>query len=180
MKRLTKHIIWDSEPDFEDWKEDLKKEYPDLSEDELIEEMYRINNEYLDDERVNLNITLSQPIIVIADIGRWNGRFSGYKEIVSGNIKDCLYSDCDFAKWYVDELGDLRCDATHHDGSDHYLYRVFKDNVSDLQIENFLEKLYNNTATRADITRVTDRLGDAIAEVYGFAIRKKAAPQRKS
>ncbi|MFR5584234.1 MAG: hypothetical protein ACLTLQ_10830 [[Clostridium] scindens] len=35
-------------------------------------------------------------------------------------------------------------------------------------IELLKEKLYRGTATRADITRVTRRLGDDIAKVYGF------------
>ena len=48
-------------------------------------------------------------------LGRWNGRFSGCREIASGNIADCLYTDMDYATWYVDKNGDLRCDAVHHD-----------------------------------------------------------------
>ena len=59
--------------------------------------MYEINGEYLNDERENLDIQLSQPILVIGDLGMWNGRRMGYKEIASGNIRDCLYSDTDFA-----------------------------------------------------------------------------------
>ena len=68
--------------------------------------------------------------------------------------------------------GDLRADAVHHDGTNHYLYRVFKDGVTDTQIENLQDKIYNGKATRADITRVTKRLGDDIAGVYGFPIMK--------
>ena len=132
--------------------------------------MVKSNAENLYDERVNLNIQLSQPIIVIGDLGRWNGRVSGYKMIDSGNIKDCLYSDTDYTEWYVDKYGDLRADAVHHDGTNHYLYRVFKDGVTDTQIENLQDKIYNGKATRADITRVTKRLGDDIAGVYGFPI----------
>jgi hypothetical protein len=30
-------------------------------------------------------------------------------------------------------------------------------------------KLYHGTATRTDITRVTDRLGDEIGRVYGWS-----------
>ena len=75
--------------------------------------------------------------------------------------------------WYVDRLGDLRCDAIHHDGTNHYLYRVYKDGVRDSQIELLKEKLYRGTATRADITRVTRRLGDDIAKVYGFSIPRQ-------
>lgn len=170
-----KHIIWSNyDLDYENWRDDLEAEYPELSEEERNERMYEINGDYLDDERVNLNIQLSRPILVIADLGLWNGRRMGYKEIPSGNIRDCLYSDTDYSTWYVDKLGDLRCDAIHHDGTNHYLYRTYKDGVSDLQIDRLKEKLYNGTATRVDITRVTRRLGDEIAKVYGFDIPHRA------
>ena len=100
-----KHIIWSSEPDYEDWRADLEEQYPDLSEQERMELMVEQNNDYLADERCNLNIQLSRPILLIADIGRWDGRHSGYAEIKSGNIRDCLYSEMDDSTWYVDRLG---------------------------------------------------------------------------
>ena len=169
-----KHIIWSNyNLDYEDWRVDLEAEYPDMSEEERIAMMYEINGNYLDDERTNLSIQLSQPILMIADIGRWDGRYSGYGEIKSGKISDCLYSELDYATWYVDKLGDLRCDAIHHDGTNHYLYRVYKPGVRESQIDLLKEKLYEGKATRADITRITRRLGDEIAKVYGFSIPKQ-------
>lgn len=169
-----KHIIWSNyDLDYEDWRDDLEAEYPDMSEEERIALMYEINGNYLDDERANLSIQLSQPILMIADIGRWDGRYSGYGEIKSGKISDCLYSELDYATWYVDKLGDLRCDAIHHDGINHYLYRVYKPGVRESQIDLLKEKLYEGKATRADITRITRRLGDEIAKVYGFSIPKQ-------
>ena len=170
----NRHIIWSNYAlDYEDWRELLEAEYPDLSESERFALMYEMNGDYLDDERSNLNIQLAQPIIVIGDLGLWYGRRMGYKEIESGNIRDCLYSDTDYSTWYVDKLGDLRCDAVHHDGTNHYLYRVYKDGVRESQIDLLKEKLYRGTATRADITRVTRRLGDEIAQVYGFSIPRQ-------
>ena len=169
-----RHIIWSNyDLNYEDWRDDLETEYPDLSEQERIALMYEINKDYLDDERSNLNIQLSQPILRIADIGRWNGRSLSYGEIQSGKISDCLYSELDYATWYVDKLGDLRCDAVHHDGTNHYLYRAYKAGVRESQIELLKEKLYEGKATRADITRVTRRLGDEIAKVYGFSVPKQ-------
>ena len=169
-----KHIIWSNyNLDYEDWRVDLEAEYPDMSEEERIALMYEINSNYLDDERTNLSIQLPQPILMIADIGRWDGRYSGYGEIKSGKISDCLYSELDYATWYVDKLGDLRCDAIHHDSTNHYLYRVYKPGVRESQIDLLKEKLYEGKATRADITRITRRLGDEIAKVYGFSIPKQ-------
>ena len=169
-----RHVIWSNyHLDYEDWKEDLEAEYPDLSENERLFLMYEINSDYLDDERMNLNVQLSQPILVVGDLGLWNGRRMGYKEIESGNICDCLYGDMEYATWYVDQLGDLRCEAIHHDGTNYYLYRVYKDGATESQIEMLKEKLYRGIATRADITRVTRRLGDEIAKVYGFSIPRQ-------
>ena len=97
-----RHIIWSNENlDLDDWREDLQEQYPDCSEDELYRIMCETNADYLSDERVNLNIQLSQPILVIADLGLWNGRRMGYKEIPSGNIRDCLSGGYDYTTWYV-------------------------------------------------------------------------------
>ena len=88
--------------------------------------MYEINNRYLDDERVNLNIQLDQPILVIADLGLWNGRRTGYQEIFQRQYPGLplQWPDIEYATWYVDKLGDLRCDAIHHDGTNHLLYHI--------------------------------------------------------
>ena len=99
-----RHIIWSNQNlDVDDWREDYKEfleanELDDDPNDEqaLYEWMEETNYDYLSDERVNLNVQLSQPIIVIGDIGRWNGRVMGYKDIPSGNIRDCLYADTDY------------------------------------------------------------------------------------
>ena len=170
-----RHIIWSNDLDYDDWKADLEAQYPELSENERMDLMYEINGTYFQDEKTNLDIQLSRPILVVGDLGLWHGRRMGYKEIESGNIRDCLYSerDIDYSTWYVDKNGDFRCDAIHHDGINHYLYRTYKDGVSETQIDNLKEKLYRGTATRADITRSTRRLGDEIARVHGFPIPRQ-------
>lgn len=168
------HVIWSNQNlDLDDWRDDLLAEYPDKSEDELYALMCEHNDMYLDDERVNLNIQMPNTILLIADIGRWNGRFPGCQEIKSGNIKDCLHTSMDYATFYVDKLGDLRCDAVHHDGTNHYLYRVYKRGVTESQIERLQEKILDGTATRRDITRITNRLGDAIGKVYGWSFPRE-------
>ena len=68
-------------------------------------------------------------------------------------------------------------DAIHHDGTNHYLYRTYKPGVRQSQIDNLKEKLYFGTATRSDITRITRRLGDEIAKVYGFSIPRQRQAQ---
>ena len=187
-EQSDRHIIWSNmNLEADDWR-DSYKEYLEINgldddpndENKLYEYMVEANDDYLSDERRNLDIQFSQPIIVIGDLGRWNGRVTGYKMIDSGNITDCLYSDTDYTEWYVDKYGDLRANAVHHDGTNHYLYRVFKDGVTGTQIENLQDKIYNGKATRADITRVTKRLGDDIAGVYGFPIPKQRQPNEQA
>lgn len=184
MKRtndaIERHVIWSNvHLDLDDWRSFLTESYPELSgnEDRLYEKMHEVNMEYLNDERQNLDIQFPQPILVIGDIERWSGHVQGYKMVNSGNIRDCLYSDTDMTEWYVDKNGDLRANAIHHDGMNHYLYRVFKRGVTEAQIENLQNRIYRRRATRADITRLTQRLGDSIAAVYGFRIPKQPTRQ---
>lgn len=62
-----RHIIWSNfYLDYDDWKDDLEADYPDLSEQERIALMYEINGDYLDDERMNLNVQLSAPFWSLA------------------------------------------------------------------------------------------------------------------
>ncbi len=169
-EKEKRFVIWSNyDLDYEDQREWYEEAYPELSEDERIRLMYEDNAMSLDDECVNLNIQVNQPILVIADLGLWYGRRMGYKEIDSGNIRDCLSDPhAVYLTWFVDRWGDFRCDAIHHDGTNHYLYRTYKDGVSGAQIENLKWKMYRGAATRADITRVTRRLGDEIGKVYGW------------
>lgn len=174
-----KHIIWSNlNLDIEDgWREAYKDfleinelDYDQDDEYEIYQYMVETNGFYLDDERMNLDIEVSQPIIAIADLGLWNGRFSGYKELNTRNISDCLngFDSCEYHEWYVDEHGDFRCTAVHHDGTNYILYRAYRDDVTDEQIEEFLDKIYEGKATEEDIDAVTRKLGDEIAKVYGW------------
>ena len=166
------HIIWSNfDVNIADYADFLQEEYPEVTDpDKQYELCCDMNYAYLDDEKANLDMELPNPIICIADLGRWNGRSMGYKMIESGNISDCLYDpECDYCTWYVDRYNDLCFSGAHHDGTNHYLYRVYKDNVSQAQKDRLKEKIYNGTATRADIVRVTRRLGDEIGKVYGWS-----------
>ena len=170
---MKKHIIWSNRDlKLEDWEDCLKDWEQEITdEDEQWMLVHQWNNEYLEDERANLNIDLHAGILAIADLGLWNGRRSGYKEMGT-NIRNCLSGTCgDYVTWYVDELGDLRCEDCHHDGTNYYTYRAWKEGVSPLQMENLEWKIYCGKATRKDITRLTRKLGPDVAKVYGWEVR---------
>lgn len=178
-----KHIIWsDLDLNIDDWRGAYAEFVEDNNLDDDPEDEYGIysfmvetNGFYLDDERMNLDIDIFQPIIAIADLGLWNGRVSGYKELNSYNIKDCLngFDSCEYHEWYVDERGDLRCKAVHHDGTNYILYRTYRDGMTSTQRYDFLDKIYNGTVTQEDIDGATRRLGDEIAAVYGWELDER-------
>ena len=168
-----KRIIWqNTDLDLKDW-EGLREDYPDYTDEELTDEMIELNYQYLDDERSNLKIQCGTDILVIGDIGRWNGRFKGYKIIESGKISDCLYSECDMVEWYVDREGEFRSTEHHHDGTNYLYYRKFKNGIKDIQKELLLERIYFGKATQKDIDRYTDKLGEIIGNVYGWEFPTK-------
>jgi len=163
-----KHIIWSNYGlDYEDWREELEEQFPDYSEEERWMFMYDLNAEDLECERMNLNIPLGIPILCIADLGLWNGRHSGYAEIRSGNIKDCLVYHGDSAEFYVED-GEFKCDQYHHDGTNYLTYRVWKRQYTQAFKDRLLDKLYEGNATQEDIDKYTKPLGSVISKVYGW------------
>lgn len=153
----------------EDYKDFLEEEnLLDVDENELYELMNMFDRMDFDDLYTQCNIQLEDDIIVIADIGRWNGRRSGYQIINSGNIQDIFSTNCDYAMWYVDSHKNLRFEGAHHDGRNYHLYRTWKNTVSEEQKENFLDKIYYGEVTSRDITRYTKRIGGIVLEKLGY------------
>lgn len=191
---MKEHVIWSNyyeymeemakdiseNEDKEDWMESNcddyydddfdESEYDDEWKEHCLDMAYDWNNDYLYDERVNLKIDVHSPIIMIGDLGLWDGRVKGYKEMKTSVISDCMYSDCDYVKWYCD-AHDFRSTETHHDGTNYILYRMRKETISDAQWESFLYKIYKGVVTRKDITRYTKSLMPYIANVYGWKYR---------
>lgn len=124
---------------------------------------------WLDDERENLDIQLEKPILVIGYLGYWNGRRQGYKIIESGNIKDILYDDSDYVKWYGDGYN-IRATATHHDETNYYEYREIKNEDN---IEKLLDQIYyGKRITRSKLNYYTRSLFPYVANVYGWKNEK--------
>ena len=179
----NEHIIWQDEHlDLDDWREDLLEDDPDLDEDELTSRMHEINSEYLDDERANLgSLVVPNGILCVATLGLWNGTPTGYQHIKSGKISDCLYASArsiDTAAWYVDERGEFRSRQHHHDGTNTLRYRGIKPGVSEEQMEELADRIYNGKAFEGLLHRLTFRLGDMIGDVYGWVFRNRPAASK--
>ena len=175
-----RHVIWsDRDLDLDDWRDDLLEEEPDLDEEQLYERMYEVNAEYLGDERMNLGVPVDGTILVIADLGLWDGHRQAYKEIHDGNLSDCLEYLHDSAEWYVTRDGEFCSKQVHHDGTNRYVYRKIKDGVTEDMIADLEDKIYDNIATQNDIDKVTEKLGGEVAKVYGWELPDKVIDLRQ-
>ena len=141
-----------------------------ITEEDIMNECNFLESTWFGDELSQLaSVDEGYGLIAIADLGRWNGRFSGYKEIKQ--LCTVMYSSCDYERVYVDTNGDLRKEESHHDGSNSILYRYWKDGLTDEQKENFLQKIYDGKCTSKDITRYTRKAGLGIANAMGWTVR---------
>ena len=71
MKNTVKHMIWSSWINEDEWRDDIKNECKEngieYDETEFYRMAYELNSDYLDDERINLDIDIPNGIIAIAD-----------------------------------------------------------------------------------------------------------------
>ncbi len=138
-------------------EEDLLKKYNDL---------------FLDQERRVLSVGVGSPIILIAFNNSKENATLGYKVIRSGIIADCLKTENTHVDWYIDASGDLRCDILDGIlGSVCYLYRAVKDEITEVQLKEFLSEILDGHIPAERITTVTKRLGPMITDAYGLSRR---------
>lgn len=168
MGTKDKRIIWSSEINLDDWRDDLKEEHPNASEGELWDIACDINAEYLNDERMNLGgVVADEGIVILASLGLWYGRRQAYREVESGKVSDCLRMYHKEIEWYCDRY-DFCGSECHHDGTNYYTYRAWKPGLSETQKMNFLIKWIKGDTTGRDISRYTKSLRPEIAKVYGW------------
>lgn len=168
-----KRVIWGNmNLDVNDWRNDYKEwleineiDDHDPDDDEEVENwMVETNNRYLDDERVNLNIPTDGKILVIADLGLWNGRKTGYK-LLNANVNSILYDDCYYIEWYSDGHN-IRATAEHHDGTNYYLYREIRE---DRNVQHLLDAIYNGEEiSRGKLNYYTKSINHYVKETYGW------------
>ena len=153
--------IWTND-DYEEWKDYMLQDGED--EDTLTHERYHEDcSLFLDDERANLNKEIDGYIVAFADLGLWDGRHNAAK-MVGTNVRDILYSSCDYIDWYCDRYN-VRCSATHHDGTNHILYRVARTRDD---AERLVNLIAYHDMDEESFRKATRSLRPYIAKVYGF------------
>ena len=169
---MKKRIIWSNmniNPD--DWNEGYKEiaeengwEEDTDNENNLWNYIYEELDHYIDDERMNLDVTTDGRILVVADLGLWYGRRQGYR-ILDGNVKNILSADVDYVEWYSDGYN-IKATAAHHDGTNYYEYRVIRE---DRNIQNLLDAICNGEEiTRKKLNYYTRSLEPYVRRVYGW------------
>ena len=155
-----KRVIWSNE-EYEEWCDAMKE---GITDEEITPEYYYYCcNEDIIDERINLHKDVDGYIVAFASLGLWNGRRNGAK-LVGTLVSDILYSDCDYATWYCDPYN-VKCSATHHDGSNYILYRVAKDKE---HAERLVNAIAYGNMTEEQFRRATKSLRPYVARIYGF------------
>ena len=173
---MRKHVIWTDQINPEDWKEGFIEfcEINNLDPDDLdlTEWAYEENAFCLEAEQMNLDILLPDEIIALADLGLWDGRRTGYKEMHTNRLSDCLYSHTrgfSYNTWYVDEDDDFCHEETHHDGTNHIVYRMWKPDVDEYERDDILADIYDGEPDAgARMYESTLPLGSYIQKVYGW------------
>jgi hypothetical protein len=177
QKRPEKYVIWQNiDPDDSDrgW---LAKEYPHLDEQELYQLIAEQNGQWLEDEKTNLAAVEQHTVLEIAGVGRWNGRFTGYRIDSAGFLY--LHDDCDTGEFYGDPADrEIKGTQFHHDSSHYIIYRGIKPSAAQEDIDDLLAFIYGNgnvpmeelfRQNKERFDKVTFSLYPEVAEIFGWA-----------
>jgi len=120
-------------------------------------------------ENIRIELTgkiIPNNMIVIASLGLWNGRKTGFK-IIKNNLMDIFgVAQGDYYKvWYDSETDDLNAEDIHHDGTNYYTFREIKNEDT---IDELKYKILKGECTQNDIDKYTQPIGKYIRKIYGF------------
>ncbi len=164
---MAKNVIWQN-LDFEIDETELAAE-DSMSAQDLYDLAAEEAAQEMEDLRIMADMPLEGDIIVIVDVGRWNGRHAA-AVVIPGNLKNCfnpMFLDSGFGEYWIDPNGNLCSSEVHHDNTNFYVYRGIKPGVTPAQIDRLKEKIISQTVTMRDLGRLTYKLGPKMKEVLG-------------
>lgn len=156
---------WDEALDYyrDEWKEQTEDPCDDAV---LLDLIHEADSLLFGDERMNLNKVLDGRILVIADLGRWNGRFQGYK-LIGRNLQDILSATGDDEVHVYSDGKNIRAEGYDHDCHSYYLFREIRDDIDN--IDPLLIDIYNGeTISNRHLGRYTRSLAPYVASIYGW------------
>ena len=166
-----KLIVWSDQYN-DDWEEAYKEEHPDATPDELNIAWCEEAAISFEGERANLNIPITQNVLVIKTINRWNGQTVCCSVIKRDTIGDLLEYFFDRHTFYVDaETGDFICEADHHDGTNYYRFREISADAPNDSIDDLIYKIETGDEYTDALDALTKTFGGRIAKIYGWEVQ---------
>ena len=161
---MKKHLIYTN--DYSYYRdiaiEELQYNNIEVSQENIDDETYFLMDEYLQNEKDNLNY--STDIIAIADIGLWNKRVKGYKLLK--NLNQIFDITEDYNRYYVEGVT-LKADCIHHDGTNHVSFYVI--DLSKNGVQDFLDDIYyQRKISKSRFYKCCKSVGKLVKKIYGF------------
>jgi len=131
--------------------------------DEMVDERIW---DYLEDEKMNLDVETGGYILGFATLGLWWGRPISYKKIGT-NVADIFDNFCggDDVEWYADKYN-VRLSASHHDGTNCIVYRWVE---SEEKADELCDRIYRGEIkSEEQLFRLTKSIRPFVSEVYGW------------
>lgn len=136
------------------------------SDEELLEMAAESIGMWYQDELANLDRPLDGRVLVIADLGLWNGRRLGYK-ILGNNLNNIMSPGGGHDEYTVGiDKGKLVGLGKHHDGTNRYEFREIREGMN---LNNLLDSIYSGRKpSRRKINYYTKSLVPYVREIYGW------------
>lgn len=139
---MEKEIILFSNYDYYDHENFMNLE--EESGEPYTEEMFYDDQKYAIDELQNAISQLSnRSCIAIGKLGLWKGKCSAYNDTIKmNNLLNILGEDIQNFKVFI-ENGELKATGSHHDGTNHYFVRRWRNKVTESQKNKLKNYIYN-------------------------------------
>jgi hypothetical protein len=167
-------VIYDSALDYDRAKEFMQDTgvYTDddpLTDDAIWQQAVEDNEQWFDDERMNLDVILPGKVIAIINAGLWNGRRSGYI-ICDDNLNEVLtQGNHDFIRVYSDGYN-IQKTSMHHDGTNYITFRMIRPEMSEWDGSSVLTNAlyFGKPVSARMLRRYTTSLLPYVKKVYGW------------
>lgn len=166
---MKKRMIWNndvcSEIDTLE-KDGFFAESKITSEEEKMDIAYERINSVLADEVSNLDVDLEGDIFLIGEFQRWNGRGSAYANLETSNIGEAikkavaLFSENDTVEVFVEDER-MKISQLGHDNP-------VNPSVFEFRVVRSENSRYEIGLSYKENLKVTRRIGDIVAKVYGW------------
>lgn len=155
---MKRKIIFTNDVNNEDYREDFNQFCEDNGVENTEENFY----DFIDtcvrwdyEDIISMTDKPCNDILVIAYLGLWDGKHTGYK-LLTGHKINSIFDviQGDYFEMYIDENGEIMARDSHHDGTNHYIFREVRENVD---ITNLLDNLLNDRLTSRQLGACTTK-----------------------